>query len=168
MLQTKPALLGLMLLSAFCQAVPGGYVALGDGYSSGFGSGNYDLDPGPCHRSSLAFPALWAKSHNQTSFSFAACNGASIEDVATLQLGNVSADTAIISLTIGADNVGLTGALSACAGGTEDSCRDQTNTAKGYISAELPGRLDALYNATRTKAPQAKIVVLGYPWLLNH
>lgn len=41
-----------------------GYVALGDSYSSGVGSGNYDSASGNCKRTSRAYPALWAAAHS--------------------------------------------------------------------------------------------------------
>jgi cytochrome c5 len=38
------------------------YVALGDSYSSGAGTGVYDAVSGACHRSPLSYPPLWSPS----------------------------------------------------------------------------------------------------------
>ena len=50
------------------------YVALGDSYSSGTGTDDYDLSAS-CQRSSLSYPALWAAQQGTASFAFAACAG---------------------------------------------------------------------------------------------
>ena len=41
------------------------------------------------------------------------------------------------------------------------------NDAKTFIQATLPGRLDATYAAIRNRAPNARLVVLGYPRLFQ-
>src|SRR5262245_61624710 len=66
------------------------YVALGDSYSSGLGTGNYDPASGACKRSPNAYPAMWASSHSTASFTFAACSGATTTDVLNGQLGGLS------------------------------------------------------------------------------
>ncbi|HZE00246.1 MAG TPA: lipase, partial [Pseudonocardiaceae bacterium] len=51
----------------------GDYVALGDSYSSGVGTGVYDPTSGPCARSPLSYPPLWVAEHHPASFGFVAC-----------------------------------------------------------------------------------------------
>src|SRR4029079_10416683 len=58
----------------------GAYAALGDSYSSGVGTGRYDLDAG-CQRSSLAYPYLWQAANRPAGFECLACGGARITDV---------------------------------------------------------------------------------------
>lgn len=41
------------------------------------------------------------------------------------------------------------------------------NEAKSFATATLPGRLDATYAAIRNRAPNARLVVLGYPRLFE-
>ncbi|CAM5263287.1 SGNH/GDSL hydrolase family protein OS=Streptomyces cyaneofuscatus OX=66883 GN=G3I52_18395 PE=4 SV=1 [Streptomyces cyaneofuscatus] len=55
-------------------AAAGGYVALGDSYSSGVGAGDYLPDSGDCRRSANAYPQLWAAANSPTSFAFVAWN----------------------------------------------------------------------------------------------
>ncbi len=43
---------------------PGPYVALGDSYSSGVGTNQYDVDLA-CQRSSQAYPGLWQEVKDQ-------------------------------------------------------------------------------------------------------
>ena len=45
------------------QAAGSRYVALGDSYSSGVGSGSYISSSGSCLRSTLAYSQLWANTH---------------------------------------------------------------------------------------------------------
>src|SRR5687767_7461868 len=57
-------------------AAPVNYVALGDSYASGLGTGSYDGASGSCKRGPLAYPALWAAATAPTSFKSVACSGA--------------------------------------------------------------------------------------------
>ena len=54
------------------QAAGAYYVALGDSYSSGTGTGTYYSDSGSCKRSQYAYPALWAAANAPASFRFVA------------------------------------------------------------------------------------------------
>src|SRR3954470_21009338 len=74
------------------------YVALGDSYSSGTGTGSYDLDSG-CQRSSRAYAALWASSHAPASFKFVACSGAKTSDVKAGQISALTTSTTLASIT---------------------------------------------------------------------
>ncbi|MGH3619733.1 MAG: hypothetical protein ACRDQV_17205, partial [Pseudonocardiaceae bacterium] len=63
----------------------GDYVALGDSYSSGVGTGVYDPTSGACARSPLSYPPQWVVEHHPASFGFAACSGATTADVLASQ-----------------------------------------------------------------------------------
>src|SRR3546814_15239080 len=43
------------------------------------------------------------------------------------------------------------------------NCDGAINNAQSYINNTLPGRLSTLYSSIRAKAPNAKVVVVGYP-----
>ena len=62
------------------QATTGGYVALGDSYSSGVGAGDYTSSSGSCDQSTNAYGQLWANANSPSSFSFEACSGATTSD----------------------------------------------------------------------------------------
>ncbi|TGA95407.1 SGNH/GDSL hydrolase family protein [Streptomyces palmae] len=139
------------------------YVALGDSYSSGVGSGSYDSASGDCKRSSKAYPVLWANSHAPSSFSFTACSGAVTGDVINKQLAPLNSSTTLVSISIGGNDAGFADVMTTCILSSDSGCIDRVNQARSYVSSTLPGRLDAAYNAIRAKAPNARVVVLGYP-----
>ncbi|WP_406859982.1 SGNH/GDSL hydrolase family protein [Streptomyces sp. HUAS MG47] len=139
------------------------YVALGDSYSSGVGAGSYDSASGSCKRSTKAYPVLWKNANAPSSFAFTACSGAVTSDVTANQLGPLSAATDLVSITIGGNDAGFADVMTTCVLQSEATCINRVNQAKSYVDSTLPGRLDSVYNAIRTKAPNAKVVVLGYP-----
>lgn len=140
------------------------YVALGDSYSSGTGAGSYDLSSS-CQRSSRAYPAIWAEQNAVQSFDFAACSGATSESVRSGQLGALSAQTSLVSVTSGGNDAGFVDVVVACRFGTDHDCYSALDTAEQYIAQNLPAELNNLYTDIREKAPWAHVVVLGYPRL---
>jgi hypothetical protein len=140
------------------------FVALGDSYSSGTGTGSYDLD-GNCQRSSRAYPALWASSHAPASFRFVACSGAKTGDVLNNQLSALSSSTTLASITIGGNDAGFASTMQTCVLGSDSSCQTAVNNAESYARTTLPGSLGNLFSAMRSKAPSANFVVLDYPHL---
>ncbi|MFG2773428.1 SGNH/GDSL hydrolase family protein [Streptomyces sp. NPDC048350] len=139
------------------------YVALGDSYSSGVGAGSYDSASGDCKRSTKAFPVLWKNANSPSSFAFTACSGARTGDVTSGQLGPLSTATDLVSLTIGGNDAGFADVMTTCVLQSEASCINRVNQAKAYVDGTLPGKLDSVYAAIRAKAPNARVVVLGYP-----
>jgi hypothetical protein len=140
------------------------YVALGDSYSSGTGTGSYDLD-GSCQRSSKAYPALWASSHAPASFTFVACSGAKTGDVLSKQISALTSSTTLASITIGGNDAGFASVMQTCVLGSDSSCQTAVNNAENYARTTLPGNLSNLFATMRSKAPSAKFVVLDYPHL---
>jgi len=45
------------------------------------------------------------------------------------------------------------------------NCGDRVDDAEDFINATLPGRLDTVYQQVRSRAPNARVVVVGYPRL---
>ncbi|MFG2225834.1 SGNH/GDSL hydrolase family protein [Streptomyces sp. NPDC048644] len=140
-----------------------GYVALGDSYAAGVGSGSYDSGSGSCKRSTKAYPALWAAAHSPSSFDFVACSGARTGDVTGGQLGPLGASTGLVSISIGGNDAGFADTMTTCALQGESACLDRVAKAVDYINSTLPGQLDGVYDAITQKAPAAHVVVLGYP-----
>ncbi|WP_206337629.1 SGNH/GDSL hydrolase family protein [Streptomyces sp. WAC 06738] len=139
------------------------YVALGDSYSSGVGAGSYDSASGDCKRSNNAYPVRWKNAHAPASFSFTACSGARTNDVINNQLGPLNSGTTLVSISIGGNDAGFADAMTTCVLQGETACINRINQARTYIEGTLPGRLDAAYNAITARAPNAQVVVLGYP-----
>lgn len=92
------AALALLAFAVFCAAAGGvssyTFVALGDSYSSGVGTGTYSLDSS-CKRSVYAFPYLYAQKHPELSLGFVACSGAKTSDVLSTQIASVTSATDI-------------------------------------------------------------------------
>ncbi|MEV7280289.1 SGNH/GDSL hydrolase family protein [Streptomyces sp. NPDC093111] len=139
------------------------YVALGDSYSSGVGSGSYDSASGDCKRSTKAYPVLWKNANAPSSFAFTACSGARTGDVTANQLGPLSTATDLVSVTIGGNDAGFADVMTTCVLQSEATCINRVNQAKAYVDSTLPGNLDSVYTAIHNKAPNARVVVLGYP-----
>lgn len=139
------------------------YAALGDSYSAGVGSGSYDSASGTCYRSSEAYPQLWAAAHTPSGFSFAACSGAKTTDVINNQLGSLTSATTLVSISVGGNDAGFSDVMITCVTSTTATCVSRINTARAYATDTLPARLDAVYDAIAAKAPNARVVVLGYP-----
>jgi lysophospholipase L1-like esterase len=152
-----------LVLTGPAHAAGPAYVALGDSYSAGNGAGNYDSASGDCHRSFSAYPYLWKNAHAPSSFADTACSGAVTTDVTNSQLGPLNSSTGLVSLTIGGNDAGFADALTTCVTSSDSTCVSRINQAESYMQTTLPGRLDTTYNAIRAKAPNAKVVVLGYP-----
>lgn len=148
-------------------ATPVAYVALGDSYSSGVGAGSYISSSGSCDRSTKAYPQLWANSHSPASFAFVACSGAKTGDVLANQLGPLTRATTLVSITIGGNDVNFSGVMEDCVLYSTSTCVNEVDAAENRARTTLPGSLDSVYNAIRSHAPNAKVVVLGYPRLYH-
>lgn len=137
------------------------YVALGDSYSSGVGAGSYGSS-GSCKRSANAYGQLWANAHAGTTFTFLACSGAKTGDVLN-QINSMPSSASLVTLTVGGNDAGFTDVITTCTLNSDQTCIDRVNTAKTYVQNTLPSLLDNVYRAVKSKAPNAKLVVLSYP-----
>jgi lysophospholipase L1-like esterase len=139
------------------------YVALGDSYSSGTGTGSYTLSSG-CQRGVYAYPYLAAHQRPNTDLVFVACSGATTDDVMASQISAVTADTDLVSITIGGNDAGFAEVVTAC---VTIGCSSAIANANAYIRTTLPGKLDTVYAAIARRAPGATVAVLGYPRLFS-
>jgi lysophospholipase L1-like esterase len=139
------------------------YVALGDSYSSGVGSGDYYRSGGSCERSPGAYPALWAAASHPASYVSEACSGATIGSALRSQLSVLNKATTLVSITIGGNDVGFGPVMSACVILPTNFCVHRVTGAEAEIRAMLPGRLNELLAAVSADAPDARVVVMGYP-----
>lgn len=156
------ALLGVLAFAIPAQAATGKYVALGDSYSSGLGAGNYGSS-GACKRSSGAYPQLWANAVAPSAFTFAACSGARTGDVLSGQISAVTSDTALVTISIGGNDAGFADVMITCNTSSDSTCVSRNNDAQNYARNTLPALLDGVYNAIRSRAPSARVIVVGYP-----
>jgi LPXTG-motif cell wall-anchored protein len=136
------------------------YVALGDSYASGVGTNHYDLSSS-CDRSSYAYPPLVAAADGYT-LNFQACTGATTTDVINDQVAALSASTDLVTVTAGGDDAGFADLLVTC---SLDNCVSAINSTITWVNASLAAKLDAMDEEIRTRAPNALVIVLGYPHL---
>ncbi|GIJ55130.1 SGNH/GDSL hydrolase family protein [Virgisporangium aurantiacum] len=146
-------------------AAPVDYVALGDSYSSGVGAPPYLS--GGCSRSNNSYAAQWATTHAAATFAFPACGGATTNDVLTTQVASVTANTDLVTITIGGNDVGFGDTMVNCTIGSDSACINSVNAGITATNTTLPAKLDATYAAIRSRAPSARVVVLGYPRLIS-
>jgi lysophospholipase L1-like esterase len=139
------------------------YVALGDSYSSGTGTRTYIADGTDCLRSVYAYASLTAAAKSY-SLNFRACSGAVVADVTNSQLSALSSNTRYVTISVGGNDAGFADVLTECAlPAWASDCAGAVAAASTFISNTLPGRLNTLYASIRTRAPNAKVVVVGYP-----
>jgi lysophospholipase L1-like esterase len=138
------------------------YVALGDSVAAGQGGGGY-VDA--CLRSPAGYPALLDAEPKVNLLRNAACTGASISDVIASQLQQVNRGTTLVTVTVGANNVDLPAIYAACVSGLPTpECVAALVEAETYLlSGQLQTELGALLTSISARAPNAQIVVTGYP-----
>lgn len=152
-----------LVISAAPAQAASSYVALGDSYSSGTGTRSYISDGTSCQRSVYAYPSLIASAKG-LSLNFRACSGARIPDVTNTQLSALTTSTTHVSISVGGNDAGFADVLTECAMPAWSSdCNGAIDAAQSYITNILPGKLSTLYASIRSKAPNAKVVVVGYP-----
>ncbi|MDX6727313.1 MAG: hypothetical protein QOK49_2118 [Baekduia sp.] len=145
-------------------ALADNYVALGDSYSSGTGTRDYSLSSG-CQRGPYAYPALIKADRPGTNLTFVACSGAKTGDVLANQVQSLSASTNIVTITIGGNDAGFSSVITKCAEPWPVNCDGDITNAQNYINNTLPGNLNGVYSQIKSRAPSARVVVLGYPRL---
>jgi lysophospholipase L1-like esterase len=150
---------------------PGKYVALGDSYSAGAGSGGTSSG-GSCLRNTNAYPALWSASHPAWQFTFEACAKATTATVQSTQLTAITAGTTLITLTAGAnDGLILPAVTAACSVPSRAGdlfCTAATKYARSEINGPIRTNLSSLFAAIKAQTATvgvsaARIIVFGYP-----
>ena len=169
---TLVALAGILTVGALPAVAEtvgiGQYVALGDSYAAGQGAPPYLND---CLQSRNSYPYLLDAEKQIQLRANASCTGATTSDVAE-QLSALKQGTRLVTLTVGAADLGLSAVLAACTSGPSMQCDDAIKAALALLptscegESELGDRLTDLYAAVAA-APNALIVVAGYPLLFE-
>ena len=141
------------------------YAALGDSYAAGFGGGDYDPTD-LCAQSPNGYANLLASDPGNPQVALRGCTGASTADVLG-QLDGLDHRTKFVTITVGANDLGLEDVTAACLPGPSDACTIAIGTALFIAQNVLPISLDATFDAVRAAAPRAHVVVTGYPYLLD-
>ena len=161
------ALLGLLVGPLPAYAAPPTLVAIGDSYGSGVGSFLYYNDGTDCHRSPFAYPSQLAAATG-LSLTLAACSGATTEDVLNKQVDLISDGTDYVTISVGGNDVGFNSVITQCAlPGWLGRCSVTIEAGLRVLRTELPAQLTKVYKAVEENAPDATVVVTGYPLLFN-
>ena len=166
------ALAGLVTVGALPAAAqpnsgPVPYVALGDSYAAGQGGGDY---LNTCLESPNGYPYLLDARSRIDLRDNVACTGAKASDLVTssTQLSALNVDTELVTITVGAADLNLSEVLAACTAvpPTPVQCQAAIANAQALLGA-LAVSLTNLYALVADAAPNALIVVTGYPYLFE-
>jgi lysophospholipase L1-like esterase len=161
---------------------PGLYVALGDSYTAGPFVPDQILGAAGCLRSDRNYPHLLASAIRPSALRDASCSGATISKLTRSQgviggtnapqFSRLSPDTSLVTLQIGGNDVGFSDILLRCASllpfGSpckNHYVRSGVDRIANTINATAP-RIASAIEGIRSRAPRARVFVLGYPAIL--
>jgi len=155
------------------------YVALGDSYSAASGVLPVDLTSPACLRSTRNYPKVVAR-RIDARLTDVTCGAAETRHFSESQYPGVApqldaldARTQLVTMTIGGnDSSVFIGAIAACGGaglttlGQGSPCRDTYGSSfEDTVRTTTFPDLVAALRAVRAKAPNARVAILGYPWI---
>jgi lysophospholipase L1-like esterase len=130
--------MGLVLVPASAaKPAPVVYDALGDSYASGYGVPPYAA----CGRSEAAYAVQLDGRKHIALDDFVACAGAKVQDVSSGQLAALDAETRLVTLQVGGNDIGWSTAVGACLGGSDAQCAGALAGSLGLVNNVLPARL---------------------------
>lgn len=150
------------------------YVALGDSFAAGTGSGGgaailhgQDLDR-CCFRTGNAYPSLLSRQLGVSSLDFRACMGAraiSGQNSVLQQIRRVRKDAELVTVTVGGHDMGISGVLKACVTSiaSNQRCLESMEQRKKHIRSSVSQDIRALNRALNNHFPNATILFVGYP-----
>jgi lysophospholipase L1-like esterase len=134
-----------------------------------------------CRRSENAYSQVITNRFDFTGGStFVACSGATVSDLTDPnssntgeqpQLDALNKDTSLATISIGGNDLGFAEIVQACivngAGGLPgvSKCQDKYEPQMSGRLADLKKKLSVQYQAMKDKAPNARIIIMGYPHL---
>jgi lysophospholipase L1-like esterase len=165
---------------------PNAYVALGDSYTSAPFISAPTGQPYDCGRSDRNYPHLVQKALRFPVFRDVSCGSADTKDMTApqgpLPLGNfnppqfdaLGPDVALVTVGIGGNDIGFGGATSECVQlpkplGGQPCHVSYTAGGVDQISkriTEARPKIDAVLDGIHLRAPNARVLVVGYPALL--
>jgi lysophospholipase L1-like esterase len=146
------------------------YAALGDSFSSGVGAGSYFPESGTCYRSPYGYPYLWTVRNQPRRFRFLACSGATTDTLRETQVPRLRRSDTLVTLTVCGNDVGFSRGVAACVlpgTSSDEACAQALEASERTLRDELPGKLRSTYREIAAAAPKARVVLAGYPHLLE-
>jgi lysophospholipase L1-like esterase len=176
------AVVAAVVFAGAAQAAPR-YVALGDSYAAG-PLIPLPLPPFGCLKSSNNYGHIAQRTLGYDEFRDPSCSGAETEDMTAPQnvspgpnppqLDSLSADTALVTLTIGGNDIGFSSIAEDCVSLVPfgSPCRDR------YVQGdqdeitrrieETAPKVDAVLDGIRARSPQAQVLVVNYSAIFPH
>lgn len=149
------------------------YVSMGSSYAAGLGIAPYQEGaPARCTRSTRNYAQQLAAKRGLTLVDVG-CSGAKTSAILQpwgelpAQIDAVTSDTALVTVTIGGNDIGLVGGLygASCRKLGEANCAPPTIPSEADYVA-LNASMTGMVAAIRQRAPKAKIVLVEYPTIL--
>ncbi|HZB30688.1 MAG TPA: SGNH/GDSL hydrolase family protein [Streptosporangiaceae bacterium] len=171
----------LAITTTPAEAAASRYVALGDSFTAGPLIPNQHGSPIGCLRSDRNYPSLLADRLNPDTFVDVSCSGADTTDMTSAQgvtLGTnppqfdaLTADTTLVSVGIGGNDIGYTGIFETCAKLSFSNpfgspCKNRFGNQLDQRIADTTPKIAAVLRGIHERAPQARVLVVGYLRLL--
>jgi lysophospholipase L1-like esterase len=176
------AVVAAALFAGAAEAAPR-YVSLGDSYAAG-PLIPLPLPPFGCLKSSNDYGHIAQRTLQYPEFRDPSCSGAETEDMTQPQnvspgpnppqFDALSADTALVTLTIGGNDIGFSSIAEDCVSLLPfgSPCRDRyVRGGQDEISrriAETAPKVDAVLDGIRSRSPDAQILVVNYSAIFPH
>lgn len=141
------------------------YVALGDSFAAGRGGGAYLNEEDGCFQSRNGYPALLDAVKGTNLVRNASCSGATTEDVRNSQVSALNRGTTLVTLTVGGNDLGVADVAATCTTRPLE-CSAAVAAARDKLGP-LAGHLATTYADVAAAAPNARILVTGYPYLFE-
>lgn len=137
------------------------YVALGDSYAAGQGSAGQVV---PCGVSgTTGYPRVLDQAGRINLLRDVACSGATVADLLSTQVAAVNRGTTLVTITVGANDLGASSVFNACVFQHDEAlCAHALSDASAQVPVVLAS-MTQLIGTVRDRAPNATIVVTGYP-----
>jgi lysophospholipase L1-like esterase len=170
--------------AAAAQAAIGPYVSLGDSYTAAPLVPNPTGSPILCGRSTNNYPSDVTRALSPSSFTDASCSSATTVDMtqsqslegglqtAPPQFNALKANDALVTVGIGGNDAGLISVAEECAKldivrPTGTACKNHYASSSGdpnvaAVTATAP-KVAAVIQGIHARAPQAEVMVVGYP-----
>ncbi|WP_028932207.1 SGNH/GDSL hydrolase family protein [Pseudonocardia spinosispora] len=165
--------------------ISGRYVSLGDSYVAGPLIPLQTGTPSGCLRSDHNYPSLVRTGVHSSQFQDVSCSGATTKEMTSPQavtggsnppqLTAVTKDTGLVTLGIGGNDIGFADIIKNCAVKSPSkplgaACKDYYNQGgrdqlAERIEATAP-KVAAVLDQITKRAPDAKVLVVGYPTIL--
>ena len=141
------------------------YASLGDSYAAGVGGGEY---LNQCLLSPNGYAAQLASDPGQVHVALNGCVGATVDVVVASQLSGLDHRTKFVTLTVGANDLGLAEVTATCLDPFAEAgaCVDAVLAAQANLPV-MGADLAVALATIRAQSPKATVAVTGYPLLLD-